>query len=227
MLFNYGFVCFIIYLNINVNAFVNKAFVNKAFVNKNYLTGNRVLRPLVKTVVETDYYPTWDDGEVEWIFETEDEADTDTWKKNEIKPPSQITVKKPEQLQSVREKIWGLVEELRVQGSITGIINVAYYNIMVSDNIMNDVQNFALPSNLDIIETINRNHVPELDAVMTLITIIGYNKNQTNRINRIMNGVDNNNNNYYVETYKRQRAMAAMAAIIFIIILFKNVKSVA
>jgi hypothetical protein len=211
-----------------LSLFITISFGVYGFPNKRFMknTNTQMFKPrpspntLLKPTFDFDYHQTWDDGEVEWVFENEN---TD-YEPIEKRPPSPAP--KIETERSVREKIWGLVEEVRIQGGLSGIINVAYYNNMVSDNIVNDVQNFAIAKNLDFVTTLNHNHGQEFDLILYILTFIGYNNHKKGKINKLMNGFEKNNNNYFVEQYQKQRSMAAMVTIIFLIVFFKSVKSV-
>jgi len=162
---------------------------------------------------------TWDDGEVAW------ELDPQYTLKN-ITQIVSVTTYEPKVI-SNREKLWGLVEELRMQGAISGFLNVAYYNTAVSDNIVNDIQNYQVKSNMNLENIIIYNFNNEIDIILTLFTIYGYRKYKESRIVEfIQYWEEKYKNNYYLEEYRNIRKISTSFALMILIIFCKSVKSV-
>jgi len=179
--------------------------------------------PKVK-LLEKKYTPkeyileSWDDGEVSW------ELEPYNYIKNEN--PVVLANKNEEIVLSNREKIWGLLEELRIQGVISGFLNIAYYNTAVSDNIINDFQNIDLKQNDNLSSALSKNFNSELDVLFTILTIISYKKYQETRITEfIKEWGSKNKNNYYVNEYRRTKKLTTIFTLCFIVIFCKSVKS--
>jgi len=170
-------------------------------------------------IEETEYVEeTWDDGEVSW--------DLDPY--HTLKNITQIVPKityEPKN-SSNREKLWGLVEELRIQGALSGFLNVAYYNTAVSDNIVNDIQNYQVKANMNLENIIIYNFNNEIDIILTLLTIYGYRKYKESRIVEFIHYWEEKyKNNYYLEEYRNIRKISTSVALMIIIIFCKSVKS--
>ena len=161
---------------------------------------------------------TWDDGEVAWDFES-------------IVDPVNVTrvvfVIPPKKVKnSEREKVWSLVEELRVQGAISGFLNIAYYNTAVSDSIVNDIQNFHVKPNMNFENIIIYNFNNEIDIILTLLTIYVYRKYKESRIIEFIHYWEEKyKGNYYFSEYRNIRKISAAFALCVIIIFCKSVQS--
>ena len=195
------------------------------FINAlSLFTGLKKIKPVLNTkknlqIKESDYTQvSWDDGEVAWDFEMPNLSENN----------SQIVlVQTPEKIvEDERDKIWSLVEELRMQGAISGFLNVAYYNTAVSDNIVNDIQNYHIKSNMNLANIIIYNFNNEIDIILTLLTIYGYRKYKESRIVEFIHYWEEKyKNNYYLEEYRNIRKISASFALMGLIIFCKSVKS--
>jgi hypothetical protein len=161
---------------------------------------------------------TWDDGEVAWDIDS-------------LIDPENVTevvfVKRQKLVEnSEREKMWSLVEELRMQGAISGFLNIAYYNTAVSDSIVNDIQNFHVKPSMNFENIIIYNFNNEIDIILTLLTIYVYKKYKESRIVEFINYWEEKyKGNYYFREYRNIRKMAGSLALIGIIIFCKSVQS--
>lgn len=161
---------------------------------------------------------TWDDGEVAWDIDP-------------LIDPENVTevvfVKRQKLIQlSQREKMWSLVEELRMQGAISGFLNIAYYNTAVSDSIVNDIQNFHIKPSMNFENIIIYNFNNEIDIILTLLTIYIYKKYKESRIVEFINYWEEKyKGNYYFNEYRNIRRMTGSLALIGIIIFCKSVQS--
>lgn len=161
---------------------------------------------------------TWDDGEVAWELEPYYKLQNNT-QAVLVKTHEPITI-------SNREKMWGLIEELRIQGAVSGIFNVAYYNTAVSDNIINDIQTFQIKSTMNMGNNFVINFNNELDIILTIITFVGYRKYKESRIMEFINYWDEKyKNNYYFEEYRKVKKIATTIALVSLIIFCKSVRS--
>ena len=161
---------------------------------------------------------TWDDGEVAWELEPYYKLQNNT-QAVLVKTHEPITI-------SNREKMWGLIEELRIQGAVSGIFNVAYYNTAVSDNIINDMQTFQIKSTMNMGNNFVINFNNELDIILTIITFVGYRKYKESRIMEFINYWDEKyKNNYYFEEYRKVKKIATTIALVSLIIFCKSVRS--
>jgi hypothetical protein len=161
---------------------------------------------------------TWDDGEVAWELEPY----------YKLKNNTRVVLVKTHEpiIISNREKLWGLVEELRIQGALSGFLNVAYYNTAVSDNIVNDIQNYQVKANMNLENIIIYNFSNEIDIILTLLTIYGYRKYKESRIVEFIHYWEEKyKNNYYLEEYRNIRKISTSAALIGLIIFCKSVRS--
>jgi len=170
-------------------------------------------------IEETEYVEeTWDDGEVSWDLDPYQTLKNTT----QIVP---VITYEPKNI-SNREKLWGLVEELRMQGALSGFLNVAYYNTAVSDNIVNDIQNYHVKANMNLENIIIYNFNNEIDIILTLLTIYGYRKYKESRIVEFIHYWEEKyKNNYYLEEYRNIRKISTSVALMIIIIFCKSVKS--
>jgi hypothetical protein len=161
---------------------------------------------------------TWDDGEVAWDFDS-------------IIDPENVTevvfVKRQKLVEnSEREKMWSLVEELRMQGAISGFLNIAYYNTAVSDSIVNDIQSFHIKPNMNFENIVIYNFNNEIDIILTLLTIYVYKKYKESRIMEFIRYWEEKyKGNYYFSEYRNIRKISASLALISIIIFCKSVQS--
>jgi hypothetical protein len=170
-------------------------------------------------IEEVEYVEeTWDDGEVSWDLEP-------YYTLKNISQIVSVTTYEPKII-SNREKLWGLVEELRMQGAISGFLNVAYYNTAVSDNIVNDIQNYHVKTNMNLENIIIYNFNNEIDIILTLLTIYGYRKYKESRIVEFIHYWEEKyKNNYYLEEYRDIRKISGSFALMILIIFCKSVKS--
>lgn len=161
---------------------------------------------------------TWDDGEVAWDIDS-------------LIDPENVTevvfVKRQKLVEnSEREKMWSLVEELRMQGAISGFLNIAYYNTAVSDSIVNDIQNFHVKPSMNFENIIIYNFNNEIDIILTLLTIYIYKKYKESRIVEFIHYWEEKyKGNYYFSEYRNIRKMTGSLALIGIIIFCKSVQS--
>lgn len=161
---------------------------------------------------------TWDDGEVAWDIDS-------------LIDPENVTevvfVKRQKLVEnSEREKMWSLVEELRMRGAISGFLNIAYYNTAVSDSIVNDIQNFHVKPSMNFENIIIYNFNNEIDIILTLLTIYIYKKYKESRIMEFIHYWEEKyNGNYYFSEYRNIRKMTGSLALIGIIIFCKSVQS--
>jgi hypothetical protein len=189
------------------------------------ISNYKVKKPILKKYepqIEKEYIlESWDDGEVAW------ELDPYYYLKNE----RQLISSKEEATSNAsivtnREKIWGLLEELRIQGIISGFINVAYYNTAASDSIINDLQSFQIKTNDNLSSAFSKNFNSELDLILTLLTLISYKKYQETRIPEfIQDWGTKNKNNHYIKEYRNLRKISTIITLCFIIIFCKSIKS--
>jgi hypothetical protein len=168
---------------------------------------------------------SWDEGEVAWDVE-------------QVKDNQQVVLlDKPRKLKrkrvnendktsTNREKIWGLVEKLRMHGAISGVLNVAYYNTAVSDNIINDFQNFKVNQPASFVNTITYNYNNILDILVTLFAVVGYNKYKKTRISTfILTWGEVYKNNYYIKEFRAFRKVSTTIALMTLVIFSKSVQN--
>jgi hypothetical protein len=170
---------------------------------------------------------SWDEGEVAWDMESvKDNSNivhTDKSIKS-IKLEKKYNDKKV--IVTNREKIWSLVEKLRVHGTISGVLNVAYYNTAVSDNIINDFQNFKINQPTSFINILTYNYNNILDIIMTLFTIVLYNKyKQTRFALFILDCEKLYKNNNYIQEFREFRKVSTTISLTTLVIFSKSVQS--
>jgi len=193
----------------------------------NEISNNRVfLRPAKKIpAAEENFEESWDEGEVAW--------DVEQAKDNQrvvlFDKPRKLkrkNINENDKSLTNREKIWGLVEKLRMHGAISGVLNVAYYNTAVSDNIINDVQNFKIKPHMNVITIITHNYNIILDILVTLFAIVGYNRYKKTRIPRfILAWGDIYKNNYYIREFREFRKIAMTLSLMTLVIFSKSVQN--
>lgn len=145
---------------------------------------------------------TWDDGEVSWEIEP-------------FYPKLNDTTKTPEPIENNREKIWGLIEEIRMQGIISGFLNVAYYNTELAENIIDNLQTFDVSKNNN-----------ELDIFYIFAAIVGYKKYNESKILVFINRWETNyKSNYYIDEFKKKQRFATTFSLMMLLIFFKSVKN--
>jgi hypothetical protein len=182
--------------------------------------------------IENEYLlESWDDGEVAWDLEPFHYSLNENEKEN--KNPTILPREVNKNYSNNREKIWGLLEELRINGFISGVLNVAYYNTAVSDNIINDLQNIELKPNDNLSNAITKNYNSELDIIFTILTIIAYKKYQEERIPVFIQNWDSryayrtSYKNNYINEYRKIRRITTIIALSIIVVFCKSVKSAA
>ena len=125
-----------------------------------------------------------------------------------------------------REKIWSLVENLRVHGAISGVLNVAYYNTAVSDNIINDFQNFKINQHMSFVNIISYNYNNILDMLFTLFTIVGYNIYKKRRIQTFILAYEKlYKNNYHINEFKQFRKISTTFTLMTLVVFSKSVQN--
>jgi hypothetical protein len=200
-------------------------FITQSF-GFNEISNNRVfLRPTKKSPSIENFEESWDEGEVAW--------DVEQAKDNQgivlIDKPRKLKrkhINENDKTSTNREKIWGLVEKLRMHGAISGVLNVAYYNTAVSDNIINDVQNFKIRPHMNFITIITHNYNNILDILVTLFAIVGYNRYKKTRIPRfILAWGDIYKNNYYIREFREFRKIAMTLSLMTLVIFSKSVQN--
>jgi len=170
--------------------------------------------PLEKPFI---YEETWDDGEVSWDMISNPIRGYVIEKHGDEENMKEITN---------REKIWGLVEELRIQGIISGVLSVAYYNTALGDSFLDDLQNFEIKPNMNFKNIIVNNFNSELDIILTLSTLVLYRSYKENRIPRVIDyWRKTGRNGYYIEEYRKVRRCATIFSLITIIIFCKSIKN--
>lgn len=200
-------------------------FITQSF-GFNEISNNRIfLRPTKKIPSVENLVESWDEGEVAWDVE-------------QVKDNQQVVLlDKPRKLKrkrvnendktsTNREKIWGLVEKLRMHGAISGVLNVAYYNTAVSDNIINDFQNFKVNQPASFVNTITYNYNNILDILVTLFAVVGYNKYKKTRISTfILTWGEVYKNNYYIKEFRAFRKVSTTIALMTLVIFSKSVQN--
>jgi hypothetical protein len=174
----------------------------------------------ISQVKEINFSEVWDDGEVAWEIEPYHQSI------NVEKKTNTLPKKKKVNNNSDREKIWGLVEELRIQGVISGFIRTAYYNAEIHENLLNDLQNLQINPNMNIGKNFIANFNNEIDVIVTILTFTAYNNYNKTRIPLFVEKWKNDEKpNYYLEEFKKMKKLATAITLVIIIILCKNVKS--
>jgi hypothetical protein len=196
-------------------------FINNSFALNEILNSRVFIKPS-KKIPSLEYCEeTWDDGEVAWeLKQVKDEAKI-------VLSDKSIKLKNiREQPITNREKNWGLVENLRVHGAISGVLNVAYYNTAVSDNIINDFQNFKITQHMSFVNIISANCNNILDVLLTLFTIIGYNIYKKTRIQTfILACSELYENNYYINEFREFRKISTTIAVMILVVFSKSVQN--
>jgi len=192
--------------NTNIKINTNVKQIPNTKTNTNIKLSNTLEKPFV-------YEETWDAGEVSWDINSANIYEF----VNEPPTPREHTN---------REKIWGLVEELRIQGIISGVLSVAYYNTALGDSFFNDIQNFEIKPNMNLKNIIITNFSSELDVLLSLSTLILYKSYKSDRIPKVIEYWRNTGQtNMYIEEYSKVRKWTTKFALITIIIFCKSVKN--
>lgn len=180
--------------------------------------------------IENEYLlESWDDGEVAWDLEPFHYSLNENEKEN--KTPTILPREVNKNYSKNREKIWGLLEELRINGVISGVLNVAYYNTAVSDNIINDLQNVDVKADDSLSNIVTRNYNSEIDILFTILTILAYKKYQEERIPAFILTWDSryayrtSYKNIYISEYRKIRRITTIVALSIIVVFCKSVKS--
>jgi hypothetical protein len=167
---------------------------------------------------------SWNDGEVAWDIESAKEEAKIVFLGKRAKVEKKNIDKKF--IITNREKIWSLVEKLRLHGTFSGVLNVAYYNTAVSDNIINDFQSFKINQPVSFTNIITYNYSNILDIIMTLFTIIAYNKYKQTRVALfILDWEELYKNNNYIREFKEFRKVSTTFALITLVIFSKSVQN--
>jgi len=170
---------------------------------------------------------SWDEGEVAWDIESVKDNSNIVHNDKSIK--SVKLEKKFNDKKIVitnREKIWSLVEKLRIHGTVSGVLNVAYYNTAVSDNIINDFQRFKINQPVSFIDIITYNYNNILDIIMTLFTIVLYNKYKQTRVALfILDWEEMYKNNNYIQEFREFRKVSTTIALMVLVIFSKSVQN--
>ena len=209
-----------IYIYICICAFVSVLGVSSKLKNIKSSLKKTNLYNKDESFIKNEYLlESWDDGEVAWDLEP-------------FHYSSNEKINKKIKIDTIhsknRDKIWGLLEELRINGVISGILNVAYYNTAVSENIINDLQNFDFKPNDSLSNTITKNYSGELDIIFTILTILAYKKYQEERIPTFIQKWDSNKNSYkniYIDEYRKIRRITTIIMLTIIVVFCKSVKN--
>jgi hypothetical protein len=199
-----------------------------------FLTNSRGLNVLSTKVISIGpakkipslekFEESWDEGEVAWDIESVKDNSNIVLLDKSVKLEKKFNDKKI--ITTNREKIWSLVEKLRIHGTISGILNVAYYNTAVSDNIINDFQRFKINQPVSFINIITYNYNNILDIIMTLFTIILYNKYKQTRVALfILDWEKLYKNNNYIQEFREFRKVSTTIALVTLVIFSKSVQS--
>ena len=166
----------------------------------------------------------WDEGEVAWDIESVKDNSNIVHTDKSVKLEKKYNDKKF--IVTNREKIWSLVEKLRIHGTFSGVLNVAYYNTAVSDNIINDFQNFKINQPTSFINILTYNYNNILDIIMTLFTIVLYNKyKQTRFALFILDWEKLYKNNNYIQEFREFRKVSTTISLMTLVIFSKSVQS--
>lgn len=198
-------------------------FITHSFGLNGISISNGYFSPIkINPSIET-FEESWNEGEVAWdIDPAKDEAKVVLLDK----PRKQKRKKGHEQPTTNREKIWSLVEKLRVHGTISGVLNIAYYNTAVSDNIINDFQNFKLNQSPSFVNIVTDNYNNILDMLFTIFTIMGYNIYKKTRVQKfILASGELYQDNYYINEFKEFRKISATLTLITLVIFSKSVQN--
>jgi len=167
---------------------------------------------------------SWNDGEVAWDIDSVKEEAKIVFLGKSIKLEKKTHDKKF--IITNREKIWSLVEKLRFHGTISGVLNVAYYNTAVSDNIINDFQTFKINQPVSFINILTYNYSNILDIFMTLFTIVLYNNYKQTRVALfILRWEELYKNNHYIQEFREFRKVSTTFALMMLVIFSKSVQN--
>ena len=194
----------------------------------NEISNNRVfLRPAKKIPSVENLVESWDEGEVAWDVEQVKDNQRVVILDKPIKlKRKRLNDNNSDRSSTNREKIWGLVEKLRLHGAISGVLNVAYYNTAVSDNIINDFQNFKVNQPASFVNILTYNYNSILDILVTLFEVVGYNKYKKTRISTfILTWGEVYKNNYYIKEFREFRKIFMTLSLMTLVIFSKSVQN--
>jgi hypothetical protein len=194
----------------------------------NEISNNRVfLRPAKKIPSVENLVESWDEGEVAWdVEQVKDNQQVVLLDKPMKLKRKRLNDNNSDMSSTNREKIWGLVEKLRMHGAISGVLNVAYYNTAVSDNIINDFQNFKVNQPASFVNIITYNYNNILDILVTLFAVVGYNKYKKTRISTfILTWGEVYKNNYYIKEFRAFRKVSITLSLMTLVIFSKSVQN--